>query len=96
MIYSYPGDGRTVETWYDKTITVVASGIYTLKMVSTGDSWYGFETFGQMAFDSIRVEAASSPLWYDDVDVGAQDPNELDHWIPDPGEWGPSEPGAHG
>jgi len=94
-IYSYPGDGRTAELWYRHTITIAGAGVHTFYIESTGPVWSGFETFGQMAFDSIYVETCENSLFADYVDVGADDAAEVDHGVT-VGGWGPPEPRTHG
>ena len=65
LIYSYPGDlANTDLIWHIATVEwVEASGPTVLHLVSTGEHWSGWETYGQMYFDwFILSDACGSPV----------------------------------
>ncbi len=58
LIYSYPGDLASTDlVWHIYTDEfVMASGPTVLHLVSTGEHWSGWETYGQVYFDWFIVE----------------------------------------
>jgi hypothetical protein len=54
--YVYAGDCYTSEIWYETKVGVTATGRQVVELVSTEDPWYGWETYGQMCFNLIKVE----------------------------------------
>ena len=90
LVYTYAGDDLTSEVWYWSTITVFASGVQTVRLVSTQPPWAQWATYGQMAFDTILVEDCQPVK--DVVDVG-NPASEAGHGME---HWGPVEPATHG
>lgn len=89
LVFTYPGDDLTGEYWLEDGFFTWGTGARTLKFVSTEPPWSGFDTYGQVAFDWISVEADEP---FDLVDVGSPD-SELGHNLT---EWGPIEPAYSG
>jgi hypothetical protein len=67
LIYSYPGDAVNTDlVWHMYTDEfVMASGPTVLHLVSTGEHWSGWDTYGQMYFDWFIVEdvCSGSPVF---------------------------------
>jgi hypothetical protein len=93
LVFSYTGDDLTDEIWMEATISVVMTGIQTVKFVSTEEKWSGWDTYGQVCFDIIMVEECPAGCTnMDFVNIG--DPvSESGHNI---SEWGPIEPATSG
>ncbi len=90
LIYTYTGDDLTTEIWLETSVLVAATGMQTLKFVSTEPPWSDWATYGQVCFDIIRVDECS-PL-KDMVDIG-NPASEDGH---DMVGWGPIEPANSG
>jgi hypothetical protein len=67
LIWTYEGDGLTVENWITSHVSVTASGANTLRLVSTAEQWSGWPKFGQVCFDIISIQcqplAAEKNTW---------------------------------
>jgi len=65
LIFSYPGDAVNTDlVWHIATVEwVEAQGPTVLHLVSTGEHWSDWETYGQMYFDWFVVESScGSPV----------------------------------
>jgi len=90
LIFTYPGDGLTVEIWKTSSVLVTTSGLQTIKFVSTEPQWSGWGTYGQMCFNNLMVRDYLPVM--DAVIVG--DPgSESGHAM---AGWGPIEPATSG
>jgi len=90
LIFTYPGDGQSVETWRTSSVLVSAVGRQTVKFVSTEPQWSGWATYGQMCFNTLRVVDYLPVM--DAVTIG--DPvSESGHTM---AGWGPIEPATSG
>jgi hypothetical protein len=93
LVYSYPGDNSTAEIWIETTTTVVATGIQTVKFVSTQPKWSQWDTYGQMCFDILAVEECPTGCSnLDLVNIGVPT-SESGHNLVG---WGPIEPATSG
>lgn len=90
LILSYPGDDLTTELWLTSTVLVQATGVQTLRFVSTQPKWSSWATYGQMCFNNIRVEDYV-PL--KDVVLIGDTTSETGHNLVG---WGPVEPATSG
>ena len=90
LIYTYPGDGLTVEVWKTSNVLVTASGLQTIKLVSTEPQWSGWGTYGQMCFNNIMVRDYQPVM--DVVYIGNPE-SEAGHAM---AGWGPIEPETSG
>ena len=90
LLFSYPGSPGTSEVWHKTAIRVLTSGIMTVKLVAQGEAWSGFGTYGQVAFDAIRVDDWVPVCSF--VDIGVPE-SESGHNLQG---WGPIEPETSG
>jgi hypothetical protein len=90
LIFTYEGDDLTTEIWLTSTALVNASGIQTVKFVSTAPLWSGWSTYGQMCFNNITVRDYLPVMDY--VDMG-KPTSEAGHTM---AGWGPIEPATSG
>ena len=90
LIHSYAGDAQTDEIWMQTSILAPATGVQTLKFVSTSAPWSSWNVYGQMCFDVIRVDQC--PRVTDSVDIG-KPTSETGHNLQG---WGPIEPANSG
>ncbi len=90
LVYSFPGDAQNEEIWLQTSVLVGASGMQTLTFVSTAPKWSGWDTYGQMCFDIIRVDEC--PAQKAMVDIGDPDSEAGFNMV----GWGPIEPESSG
>ena len=90
LIYSFPGDDQTDEIWMQTSILAAGTGMQTLTFVSTAPQWSGWDTYGQMCFDIIRVDEC--PPVKASVDIGDPDSEAGFNMV----GWGPIEPETSG
>jgi hypothetical protein len=90
LVFSFTGEVGTAEIWHTSKVSVAATGMCTVKFVSTGPLWSGWPTYGQIAIDAIEVKECD-PL-KDLVDVGNPG-SEAGHNLQG---WGPVQPATSG
>lgn len=90
LIYSFPGDAQTSETWMETSVIASGIGMQTLTIESTAPKWSNWDTYGQMCFDIIRVDEC--PAEKAVVDIGDPASEAAFNMV----GWGPIEPGTSG
>ncbi len=90
LVYSFPGDTQSNEVWLQTNILVAGTGIQTLTFVSTATPWSGWEDYGQMCFDIVRVDEC--PPLKAAVDIGDPVSESGFNMV----GWGPIEPATSG
>jgi hypothetical protein len=70
FVFAYAGDNLTEEIWGRKRAVVTAACMQTVKIVSTGPLWGNWELYGQLAIDTLRVEACTPTAVFEQPDPG--------------------------
>jgi hypothetical protein len=89
-VFTWGGDEQSVEYWMTSGVLVDITGIKTVEFYSTEPKWSGWDTYGQVCFDTLMVKPYTPVK--DMVDIGKLT-SEAGHNLVG---WGPIEPATSG